>query len=461
MNRMNRYPLTRRDNVVQQSKPRRSFIRRTARISVVAVIGASLLAGCSYLGGGQAQDGKTHLQVLVHQNPTTVTALKDVAAAYKKQTGVDVEVTGVPLSDFSTVRNSRISGGKVDITEGIDSGGASPNPSWVGSDIPQKDWIKEVAAGNWVDLTGDKMLSNYSPGVLDQLRTNGKDYLVPTGLSYVTGMLYNKDLFTKYNLQIPTTWTEFVDVCQKLKGAGVIPIGIGGKTQWPAGLPVLGLVQSLFPDMQGLDKGLWDGSFKFTSPQSVELLDKLKTYYSYADPNFAGIDYSTIPGSFASAKFAMTADGNWTAPALESANPDFKFGVFPFPGSNDPSMNKLIGGKLDSSYGIPKSSLNQTEAKKFLAFYSDPANYTKFVKVSGLAPAQPNIGTTPFLKEISAFAGDGGFTPSWDQVWHANPKADPSLGLGWAYTLLSPMGTDNDPNSVATNMEQNWTKALP
>ena len=35
---------------------------------------------------------------------------------------------------------------------------------------------------------------------------------------------YNKDLFAKYNIKIPTTYDEFVDACQKFVDAGVTPI---------------------------------------------------------------------------------------------------------------------------------------------------------------------------------------------------------------------------------------------
>lgn len=439
---------------------------KARRIATIAAVAVSLLAaaGCSTASntgdGGTGSAAPVTLQMLVHANPPAVDAFKAIAADYKAKTGVTVEVTGVPLDDFFTVRNSRISGGKLDITEGINSGGASPNPEWVSKSVPEKDWIREVGAGNWVDLTGSDFLQNWSPGALDALRTNGKDYLVPTGLSFVTGVLYNKKIFADNGLQVPQTWSDFVKVSQTLQSKGIVPVGMGGKDQWPVGLPVLGLVQSLFPDMVALDKGMWDGSFKMNDPKSVELLDKLKTLYSFTQPNFAGVDYGSIPSLFASGKVAMIPDGNWTAPAIEKANPDMEFGVFPFPGSDNPADNQIIGGKLDASLAIPTSSKNQEEAKKFLAFYSAPENYSKFVQMSQLGAAQPNIKATPFLDEISKFTGEKGFVPSWDQVWHAAPDAGPNIVLPWAYQLLAPMGTIDSPAEVANQMEEAWSKAI-
>ena len=38
-------------------------------------------------------------------------------------------------------------------------------------------------------------MKKYNPTVLDQIKYKGKNYTVPTGLSYYTGMFYNKKIF--------------------------------------------------------------------------------------------------------------------------------------------------------------------------------------------------------------------------------------------------------------------------
>lgn len=40
------------------------------------------------------------------------------------------------------------------------------------------------------------------------------------------GFIYNKDVFDKLGISVPTTWEEFLQVCEtiKTKGDGVIPI---------------------------------------------------------------------------------------------------------------------------------------------------------------------------------------------------------------------------------------------
>ena len=40
---------------------------------------------------------------------------------------------------------------------------------------------------------------------------------------------YNKKTFEDNGLEIPTTWEEFTAVCDKLKEAGITPVGMHGK----------------------------------------------------------------------------------------------------------------------------------------------------------------------------------------------------------------------------------------
>lgn len=58
-------------------------------------------------------------------------------------------------------------------------------------------------------------------------------YCVPLGLN-MEGFWYNKALFEKAGIQkAPETWDEFLEVCEKLKAAGITPIVQGGSDNWP------------------------------------------------------------------------------------------------------------------------------------------------------------------------------------------------------------------------------------
>jgi raffinose/stachyose/melibiose transport system substrate-binding protein len=439
-----------------------SIAPKTATLALAGVLSLTL-ASCGYLtnddeGGGE---GGT-LRILVHGNPPVEQVLAQLADQFEQQNpGTTVEVSSVPTNDYQNVRNTRIAAGGVDIVEAVDSGfTARSNPDYV-TGVDESPFIQGVQAGNWVELTGQEFLGNFSPEVMEQLAYDGRAFLVPTGTVYYTGILYNQDIFAEHGLAVPTTWSEFVEVCQTLQEAGITPLSMGGQDLWPVGLLVLALAQSMFPDLPALDEQLWTGQFPLDGPESVELLEKLQTLYGFTEDNFPGIAYSTIPSRFASGEVAMIPDGNWSAPSIDAAGPEFSYDIFPLPGSDNPADNQYIGGKLDAGYGIPTSSPNQDLAIRFLEFYSQPENYQTFIRGSGFGPVQPGMQTdTPILESIAGYNGDGAFYPAWDQVFHRNPNAGDLLAITWSYQQLAPMGTTDDPAEVAAEMQRTWETAL-
>ena len=63
---------------------------------------------------------------------------------------------------------------------------------------------------------------------------NGKRYLVPFNYHYA-GMFYNTKVLADAGVtDMPTTWEEFLALCETLKGKGVTPIALGSKNRWPA-----------------------------------------------------------------------------------------------------------------------------------------------------------------------------------------------------------------------------------
>lgn len=49
---------------------------------------------------------------------------------------------------------------------------------------------------------------------------------------YHWGFCYRKSTFAHLNLSVPQTWSDFLELCQELKSAGLSPISIGLKDSW-------------------------------------------------------------------------------------------------------------------------------------------------------------------------------------------------------------------------------------
>ncbi|AGW40910.1 sugar ABC transporter sugar-binding protein [Leifsonia xyli subsp. cynodontis DSM 46306] len=67
-------------------------------------------------------------------------------------------------------------------------------------------------------------------------KKDGKVYGVPFAMQTLQ-MFYNKDIFAKHKLSVPTTWDDFLRVNATLKQNGITPMAVGGKDTWT--LPIL------------------------------------------------------------------------------------------------------------------------------------------------------------------------------------------------------------------------------
>ena len=429
-------------------------VRRSLAVAGALAATALVLAGCSGTGSssaGGAPSGTLH--IAVSSADASDAAFKAVNTAFeKKYPDVNVKFDAIPNNNYNAAKSSRLTAGNVDILI------AAPVqvPKYVTTDSASDD-DRSADAGAFLDLTHESFLKNYTPSLLDSIAYKGKQYTVPTGVSYYTGVFYNKAIFQKYGLSVPTTWAEFQKVCDTLQAAGVAPLGIGGKDSWPAGLTMLAAVQGLYPtqqDKNALAKDLWTQKASLDSGKPAEVLDRVSTIYKYAQTNFAGVSYASIPAAFAAGQFAMTPDGTWDQTTIDAAvGGKFDYGYFPIPTSDTAADNQLLGGKVDLRLAVPSSTKNKTAALAYLKFFSDPKNYATFVKISGTAPAEPNIPASDFLKGIAPYTST--FSPAWDTIWIANSKAGQTATFPFNYTGVAPLGSGTASQAAAAS-EKDW-----
>jgi raffinose/stachyose/melibiose transport system substrate-binding protein len=435
---------------------KRGAAARFATIGVLGAVVASTLIGCSPSAEPAGDEPSGTLQVLVSSAQGSDNAFEELNAAFEEAyPEVDIEFSSVPNDAFAAARSSRLTAGNLDVTLG--------QPVEVPEFAPdgqKSDDALAADAGLFLDLTDEEFLQNFTPSVIDSLKYEGKVYVVPTGLSYYTGVFYNKDIFADNGLDVPTTYSEFEDVIDTLKEAGVTPIGIGGKDGWPGAMPMQASVQSLFPTKQDkvdLATGIYDGSISLTDPELVEVLEQTKYAFDSAQANFTGVPYTSIPGEFAAGNFAMAFDGTWNQTTIDAAiNGAFDYGYFPFPASENADDNKYLGGKVELRMVAAANAPNVTAALAYLDFFSQPENYAKFVETCGFAPAQPGIESSAFLADIAPYTEQ--FEPAWDGIWYINAKAGPAALLAFNYAGVAPLGTGT-PEEAAQAAANDWNAA--
>ncbi len=97
-------------------------------------------------------------------------------------------------------------------------------------------WLNNVAGVlDQMQVLENVDMSDYDQSMLEQggFIWDGKLYGVPMDSTSLVGVFYNKSVFTNAGIEaVPTTWEEFLAVCDKLKASGVTPIYYSGADAW-------------------------------------------------------------------------------------------------------------------------------------------------------------------------------------------------------------------------------------
>ena len=72
----------------------------------------------------------------------------------------------------------------------------------------------------------------YMDAALAQATYDGKLYAVPVYNVSLAGIFYNKEIFERYNLEVPSTVSELEAVCDRLLEEGIIPFALANAPKW-------------------------------------------------------------------------------------------------------------------------------------------------------------------------------------------------------------------------------------
>lgn len=159
---------------------------------------------------------------------------------------------------------------------------------------------------------------------------------------------YNGDIFEAVGVNPPETWTEFLDVCEKIKAAGYIPLTEDSTRQ----LSMLGYHLNRLKGRDFVlelvaDTGLWrDEAVVRTLNDYKELADK----GYFADNVLTNQNPAAMQEMVLGGQIAMFLNGTWMPNETNASNPDFNWGAFAYPtveGGVDDNTCTAFG-----SYGI-------------------------------------------------------------------------------------------------------------
>ncbi len=343
-----------------------------------------------------------------------------------------IEMNTVP--DAGTVLTSRISSGDIPV---------------IFSDYPtQMQFAQKVENGYVQDLSGQAFLDNVNPSSLEMTKqADGGYYALPYSRNYI-GVYYNQTIFEENSLEVPTTWDEFLAVCDTLQAAGITPMGLFGKDPGRVGHMFQGAVVAWAPNgVETIEKTVAGEATIAADTEFPQVFDKMKTLFSYANEDALALSDTQCWENFANGQYAMCITGSYARGTISSLNADLKLGVFPLPNDTADSTNCLSGVDAAICVSAKASDEEKEAAYRFLAYLADTQNAQIFCDNDG-APSCINgvvnddTGIAPMVELINS-----GKTHDWmASTINNNVVTD-------LYNVVQGFWADKDVDAVLKNMD--------
>jgi ABC-type glycerol-3-phosphate transport system substrate-binding protein len=281
-----------------------------------------------------------------------------------------------------------------------------------------KDLIDQGLVADTTDLW-TKHASEYSQGLKDAFTFGGKQYGFPDVVEY-WGVWYNKDVFAKFNLKVPTTWDEFLSTCATLKKNGVTPMLQTVQARWPTFIMFEEMVARQDPQLY---VDLCAGKVKYTDPRVKQAFtvwaDLINKGY-FTDPSTDL--FADGPRLFNEGKVAMVPCGSWYLTQLTTGGvPVEKADIFIMPPVNPAAGNVVIMEASPILMGAKAPHL--AEARKVADWWMGPVGNEDFAKMLNQYPANMKSDSSFLPASKVALAktiADGNYTVL-NRYWEATP----------------------------------------
>lgn len=232
---------------------------------------------------------------------------------------------------------------------------------------------------------------------------NGRIYSVQSGNDRFTSprLWYHKNIFEKYGLQVPDTYDQLLEVCQRLKENGIVPISIIGRDGWTVNLHLLQTMIMAEDPQVAVD--MVNGDTDFNNPvvkRALERIVKLVQVGAFPE-NVASLDYEPAINLYTSGEAAMLSAFSWELKRLEKLSPDTDF--IPWPsvnGGTDNTKAVQYWGAPLSGYMVWAKTENPEAAARFAMYCA--TQDALFYNIENKSPTMLDTGVK--IDNLSALA---------------------------------------------------------
>lgn len=312
-------------------------------------------------------------------------ALQEICDGFTEETGVKIDLLSNPYADTKTQIAAGAAAGTMADVVGLDG-------SWV------YDFAKQGSIANLTELMeadgyDDSQLS-------DQIKYEGNTYMIPV-VNFAYPLFVNTDILEEAGVEeIPTTWSEFLDACDKIttntdKAAYAIPLS----TEAPNG------IQNQFTSWLWASGGnlLQDGKPALTDNDKLaQLVDMVKTMKDkgYLADGAEAMKEQDMVNEFENGRLAFMVDGISHLTTIKTESPDLNFTFAKMPVMDD-YTDKSGMDVANWGIGIAENCENKEAAMQFVEYLMSPEVNAKLAQLANAFPgnstAEPDYSSNDEL----------------------------------------------------------------
>ncbi|MBM3702044.1 MAG: extracellular solute-binding protein [Actinobacteria bacterium] len=279
-------------------------------------------------------------------------------------------------------------------------------------DAALKPFVDQGLVAPLTDIYEAMNYDEIAPGVYNWARFPGHGdtpYALPIN-KLVFATFYNIHKFEEAGIEkVPETWEEFLDVCQTLQDAGIVPTARSAGT---IGLPHWSWLDRFgtrtMDDYGSFLQSVKDLSIDWTDPRFTKACSYWDEMLPYWHPDSTSLTYGDIYMMLARGDIAMQTLGSWIIGSYETEMgmvPFEDYDMFTFP-IIDPDIPIQETGNCNSAQ-LSMAGKDNIAAQAWIAYWMRPETQEMYCNYTSNAPAIEGIKIdSPMISKISSvFAG--------------------------------------------------------
>lgn len=271
-------------------------------------------------------------------------------------------------------------------------------------------------------------------------------------------VFYNKRVFEDNGLEVPTTWDEFLNVCETLKSADVTPLYATIDGRWPA---FIWFEEFLIRNDPDFYVELTEGRASYTDDTAVKAMEDWRALFD--NEYFSALDIpmdSNVTGMFANGEIAMIPVGTWFQQQIMAQDlvPGEDYDAFILPNVN-PDLERNVMIIEAGAVVLPANAENVDASKELAAWWMQPEAQTLWSGLLGDAPFNPKVeADNPVLNGLVQTVGANDYE-LLQRYWEASPPAIVENAVDeLARFMLNPDEAMSVLESIQQIAEEEWTR---